>query len=60
VWQALPAPVPGPAAHDGRGYACTGLHLDALLRGQEPDAGSAAAVDVVDFTTGQLVALPVP
>lgn len=56
---ALPTPV-GPAAHDGRGYACTFAHLDALLRGAEPDAGSPAAAYVADFTTGVLVGAPLP
>lgn len=47
---AAPTPV-GPAAHDGRGFACTFQHLAALLTGGEPDAGSPAAVYALDFTT---------
>ncbi|MCA1813659.1 MAG: S9 family peptidase [Halobacteriales archaeon] len=58
--RSLPVGVPGPAAHDGRGDACTGYHLDALLRGLEPDAGSPAAMYVVDGTTGQFAGTPLP
>lgn len=53
----VPTPV-GPAAHDGRGFACTFQHLDSLLRGREPDAGAPFKVRVLDFTTGTNIAAP--
>lgn len=55
----LPTPV-GPAAHDGRGFACTYEHLDALLRGVEPDAGQALGVHLRDYTAGQRADLALP
>jgi hypothetical protein len=54
----LPVGVPGPAAHDGRGYACTFTVLDQLMRGLEPDQGLPASLDVVDGTTGQVIHVP--
>jgi hypothetical protein len=59
VPQLPPTPV-GLSAHDGYGFACSGYFLDALLRGQEPDAGEVASAYVVDFTTGAFERVAVP
>lgn len=48
----------GTAAHDGAGFGPTYAIVDALLRGREPDAGSAFREHVVDYTTGLSQATP--
>lgn len=48
----------GPAAHDGRGAYPSNAIVDQLLRGLEPDAGTAHAEHVADLTAGQRADVP--
>ncbi|HVF05870.1 MAG TPA: prolyl oligopeptidase family serine peptidase [Frankiaceae bacterium] len=56
-WPTVPTPY-GPSAHDGSATKESSAVVNALLRGLEPDAGTATREWVVDGTTGQRVSTP--
>lgn len=56
-WPTAPTPV-GAAAHEGSVTRESSAVVSALLRGHEPDAGTASREWVVDLTTGHRVSTP--